>query len=298
MTRRAALASALAALALPAAASAETTTISIPGKYFVPSRATIVAGDSVTFRNIDFSTHDVRIAGGLFASGPLPRFSSWSQQVDQPGSYPYICTLHPFMSGQFDAVAATLAATPDGVIAGEQLELSGRAPAGTAHVAIEQSIAGGEWSAVGAGATPAPDGTFNATARAVESASYRARTASGAGQVVTPRVTAHVDVGIDVMRQRRHTSVRVHTTPVAHGFSATLEVYARWHFRWRPRRTVKLDSNGRASFRLPASQRSFARVALRRKRGGPALVHSGVVRLASGKPARDPDMIMPPGGGH
>jgi len=297
MRRRGALAAAIAALALPAAARADTTTIAIPGKYFDPPRSTVVAGDTVVFRNNDLVTHDVRIAGGLFDSGPLARFTSWSQPIDQPGSYPFICTLHAFMSGQLDAVAATLASAPDGVIAGESLELTGRAPAGTAHVAIEQSLAGGEWSAVGAGATPAADGTFTARAPAVEGASYRATTPGGAGQIVTPRVTARVDVHIDVVRTRRHASVHVHTTPTEPGFTATLEVYARWHFRWRPRRTVRLDSDGRASFRLPASRRSFVRVALRRKRGAPALVRSGVVRLATGRAARDPDASVRPGGG-
>jgi plastocyanin len=297
MMRRAVLLAALGGLALPAAASAETATVTIPGKYFDPPRSTIVAGDVVVFKNNDLTTHDVRIAGGLFDSGPLPRFTSWSQQIDQPGSYPFVCTLHAFMSGQLDAVAATLSAAPDGAIAGEPLRFSGRALAGTGHVGIEASVAGGEWSAVGEGATPAADGTFEATAPAVEGASYRVTTPGGPGQVVTPRVTARVDVDVDVMHTRRHTKVHVETTPATPGFVATLEVYARWHFRWRARRSMKLDSNGHASFRLPASQRSFARVALRRKRGGPALVHSGVVRLADGRHARDPDSIVPPGGG-
>ena len=67
---------------------------------------------------------------------------------------------------------------------------------------------------------------------------------------------------------------------------------------------MQLDSHGRASFRLPASRRSYARVALRRSARGPALVHSGVVKLWSGEAARDPDTIVPSlpgghgGGGH
>jgi plastocyanin len=301
VTGRVALLAALAALAAPAAASAETTTIGMPGKYFDPPRSTMVAGDEIVFRNDDLVTHDVRIAGGAFDSGPIGRFTSWSQRIDQPGGYPFACTLHAFMSGNLDVVAATVTAAPDGVIAGEPLTLSGRAPAGTARVGVERSVAGGEWTAAGAGATPAPDGTFEATAAAVEGASYRVTTPAGASPAVTPRVTARVDVELHVMRTRRHAVVHVQTQPAASGFTATLELYSRWRYRWRSQRSVKLGSHGGAKFRLPASNRALARVALSRKRRGPALVHSGVVKLRNGRHAADPESIAPPGqpgGGH
>jgi plastocyanin len=289
--RRAAILGALAALALPAAARAETTTITMPGKHFDPPRSTIVAGDLVVFRNTDLVTHDVRIGG--FDSGPLSRLATWSQRLDRPGGYPFICTLHAFMSGNLDVVAATLAAAPDGVLAGEPLTLTGRAPAGAARVGFERSVAGGPWTPVGAGATPAPDGTYRATVPAAEGASYRVTTAAGAGQVVTPRVTARVDVHLAVHHGRRHTTVHVHTMPAATGFVATLELYARHRYRWRSHHGVKLGSRGSAAFRLPASRRAYARVTLRRRRGGPALVHSDVVKLWNGRRARDPNTITP-----
>ena len=175
----------------------------MPGKFFDPRALTMVAGDVVAFRNSDLVVHDVRIAGGAFDSGPIGRFSSWSQQIDQPGGYPFVCTLHPFMSGNLDVLAATLAAAPDGVLAGEPLTLSGRAPAGTAQLGVEQSVSGGEWTAAG-GATPAPDGAFTTTVPAVEGASYRVTTPAGASPAVTPRVTARIDVHLAVERTRRH----------------------------------------------------------------------------------------------
>ena len=301
--RRAAVLATLALLALPAAATADTTTITMPGKYFDPARSTSVAGDLVLFKNSDLVTHDVRIAGGVFDSGPIARFTSWSQQIDQPGSYPFICTIHVFMSGNLDVLAATIAAAPDGVLAGEPLTLSGRAPAGTARLGVEQSVSGGEWSEVGA-AAPAPDGSYETSVPAVEGASYRVTTPAGPSPAVTPRVTARVDLHLDVHHGRRHTLVHVHTMPAATGFVATLERYARWHFRWRRGHTVALDSRGRATFRLPPRAGSFARVALRRSRRGPALVESGVVKLRTGMAAIDPDAIAPhpgeggAGGGH
>ena len=296
MTRRFGLLAALVALAAPASASAETTTVGMPGKYFDPPRSTLVSGDVVVFRNNDFVTHDVRIAGGLFDSGPMARFAAWSQQIDQPGAYPFVCSLHPFMSGNLDVVAATLVDAPDGVLAGEPVALTGRAPAGTTRVGVERSVAGGEWTAAGTGAMPAPDGTFTATTRAVEGASYRVTTPAGASAAVTPRVTARVEVGLHVMRTRRHAVVHVDTEPAAKGFVATLELYSPWRFRWRAQRHVALDERGGATFRLPATRRSFARVALRRNRRGPALVRSGIVKLRTGKPAADPETITPHGG--
>jgi plastocyanin len=302
VTRRALLPlAAVLALAAPGPAHAETATISMPGKYFDPPRTTVVAGDLVVFRNTDLVSHDVRFAGGLFDSGVMPRFSSWSQRFDQPGAYPFVCTLHPFMSGNLDVAAATLTAAPDGVLAGEPLTLSGRAPEGTGAVTLERSVGGGEWAATGVTAIPAGNGTFSARVPAAEGASYRVATPAGPSQVLTPRVTARIDVHVAVHRAHRRTTVDVHAMPAPRGLVATLELYSRWHYRWRPHRTATLDSDGAAAFRLPASRRTYARVALKRKQGGPALVRSGVVKLWNGRAARDPDDITPPaphGGGH
>jgi len=93
--------------------------------------------------------------------------------------------------------------------------------------------------------------------------------------------------------------VTLHTMPAAGGWRATLELYARWRYRWRPYKAVALGADGMAEFSVPPGRRTFARVALRRAKGGPVLAHSGVVRTRNGKPARDPDTIRPEhGGGH
>ena len=291
------LATAAAALAAPAAAGADDLEVRMPGKYFEPARVTSVAGDRITFRNSDLATHNVRIAGGVFDSGPILRFTSWTQAVDQPGEYPFVCTLHAFMSGNLSVVAATLAAAPDGVLAGEALTLSGRAPAGTAQVGVERSTPEGAWVAAGA-ATPAPDGTFAASTPAVEGASYRVTTPAGASPQVTPRVTARVELHVALRRGKRHATLQVHAMPAPPGMVATLELYARWRYRWRAHRTVELDPHGGASFRLPASLRTYARVSLRRHPRGPALVLSHVLRTSDGRTAPDPDMITPPASGH
>ena len=108
MRRAAIILAATAALAAPAAARADSETISMPGKFFDPARSTVVAGDVVTWKNADFATHDVRVGAGLYDSGPILRSGSWTQAFDRAGEYPFVCTLHAFMSGNLSVVAATI----------------------------------------------------------------------------------------------------------------------------------------------------------------------------------------------
>jgi plastocyanin len=300
MSRRIAIALVVAAALLgsPAVAGAEELEIKMPGKFFEPARMTAVAGDRVTFRNNDLVTHDVRIGGGLFDSGPIVRFTSWGQPFEQPGEYPFVCTLHAFMSGNLSVVPATLAAAPDGVLAGEQLTLSGRAPAGSACVDVERSTPDGGWVALDTAATPEGDGTFSVRTPAVEGASYRVTTAAGTSAPVTPHVTARVELHVALRRGERRSRLQVHAMPAPAGMVATLELYARWRYRWRVRRTVELGEHGGAMFRLRRGLRTYARVSLRRRARGPALVSSRALRTSDGRIATDPDTIAPPGGGH
>jgi plastocyanin len=279
----------------PAAAAAESLSVSMPGKYFEPARVTAVAGDAVTFRNSDLVTHDVRIGGGLLDSGPVARFGSWTAAAEQPGEYPFVCTLHAFMSGNLSVVAATLKASPDGVLAGQPVTLSGRTRAGTAQLGLERSTPQGGWVALPGEVAPAADGTFSVATEAVEGASYRVTTPAGPSPAVAPEVTARIDLHV-TLRGRR---LSVHAMPAPAGMAATLELYDRWRYRWRARRTVALDAHGGAAFRVPRRARTYARVTLRRRgaRRGPALVASRVLRTSDGRAARDPDTISPPGSG-
>jgi plastocyanin len=299
MSRRGliAVAAAGALLGTPAAAGANELEIKMPGKYFEPARLTAVAGDRVMFRNNDLVTHDVRIGGGLFDSGPITRFTSWEQPVEQPGEYPFICTLHAFMRGNLSVVPATLEAAPDGVLAGEPLTLSGRAPAGSRSVGVERSTPDGGWVALDDAATPAADGRFRVKTPAVEGASYRVTTAAGTTAPLTPHVTARVELHVALQRGKRRSTLQVHAMPAPADMVATLDLYARWRYRWRAVRKVELDRHGSAAFKLPRGLHTYARVSLRRSARGPALVSSHVLRTSDGRMAHDPDTIAPPGGG-
>ena len=77
--------------------------VAIPGKLFSPAQVTVAPGESVMWRNGDFAVHDVRGPG--FASPRMNRFGSFTQRFDTPGSYSYVCSLHPFMTGVVNVVA-------------------------------------------------------------------------------------------------------------------------------------------------------------------------------------------------
>jgi plastocyanin len=279
------------------AARAEDATIRMPGKFFDPARSTAVVGDRVSWRNVDLVAHDVRIPAVAFDSGPIARSGSWTETFDRPGEYPFICTLHAFMRGSLSVVAATLDARPDGVLAGEPLTLSGRAPAGSGALALERAAAGGAWTALDAPVVPDADGTFAVDTPAVEGAAYRIATPAGASPVVTPQVTAKVDLHVTLRRGHHRRALEVHAMPAPPGMVATLELYARWRYRWRDVETARLGRDGmtRLRFRLPHGEDTYARVSLRRRARGPALVHSRVVRTSDGRTGQDPDaMPMPP----
>jgi hypothetical protein len=77
--------------------------VTIPAKLFSPTQVTVAAGNSVTWRNTDFVTHDVRGPG--FASPPILRFGAFTQRFDAPGTFTYVCSLHPFMTGTVNVTA-------------------------------------------------------------------------------------------------------------------------------------------------------------------------------------------------
>jgi len=300
MNRPALLAAAAAAACLlPAApAAAEQTIVLMPGKYFEPARPEIVVGDDILFRNTDLVTHLVRIPAGPFDSGPMGRQVAWDQRFDTAGSFPFVCTLHPFMSGAADVVNATIASSPTRPVAGEPLVVAGRVPAGTPQVQLLRTDAAGTTEEV-ASSAPDPDGEYSITTPAVEGATYAVRTPRGDSPTIAPEVTARLAVHVVVRHQGRKLRIEAHSEPPAAGMIATLQTYDRWRYRWRARETHVLTARGKARFTLPGSARTHARVVLRRAKGERPFVSSAVVRTRDGRPAGDPSLIRPDyGAGH
>ncbi|MDB3956344.1 HYR domain-containing protein [Candidatus Nitrosopelagicus sp.] len=92
----------------------QTTTIqyaqgsSMPGcepNCFIPSQASAAVGDTVTFVNSDMAPHTTTSGTpsgegyGIWDSGIMTSGSSYSVTLNNSGTYPYFCMVHPWMTG-------------------------------------------------------------------------------------------------------------------------------------------------------------------------------------------------------
>lgn len=107
----AALVVGLAPGAASSPARAATHVVEIVDFAYAPATLTIQAGDTVTWTNLDADAHTATATGGAFDSGLLDEGDSYSFTFAQPGTYDYLCTPHPFMTGRIVVVAAA-APTP------------------------------------------------------------------------------------------------------------------------------------------------------------------------------------------
>jgi plastocyanin len=85
-----------------APASSEPKQISIDNFKYVPDTLTVPAGTKVTWTNHDDMPHTVTSAGKpkALASEALDTDDQFSHVFAEPGTYNYLCTIHPKMSGQ------------------------------------------------------------------------------------------------------------------------------------------------------------------------------------------------------
>ena len=105
---------ALATLTLVAAGGARagtSHTIDIANFAFSPQNLSIQVGDTVTWTNLDAVQHTATSTSGAFDSGPLDQNETYSITFTQAGTYDYLCTPHPSMTGQI-VVQGAPAATP------------------------------------------------------------------------------------------------------------------------------------------------------------------------------------------
>jgi plastocyanin len=97
---------ALAAAALIAAEvrfqpanAAEPNTIEMKNFHFAPVTLNIPVGTTVTWKNLDEEPHTVASDSGVFRSGGLEENDTFGFKFDKPGTYRFICSIHPNMMG-------------------------------------------------------------------------------------------------------------------------------------------------------------------------------------------------------
>jgi LPXTG-motif cell wall-anchored protein len=66
---------------------------------FSPAAITIHVGDTITWTNAGPTDHTATASDHSFDTGLLHKGQSGSHTFTQAGTFPYICTLHPFMHG-------------------------------------------------------------------------------------------------------------------------------------------------------------------------------------------------------
>jgi plastocyanin len=90
-----------ACVPLPASAeqAADGTIVMAKDFMFAPTALTVKAGSTVTWTNTDDEPHTVVSDSGLFRSGALDTNESFKFRFDKPGTYRYVCSIHPRMVG-------------------------------------------------------------------------------------------------------------------------------------------------------------------------------------------------------
>jgi plastocyanin len=73
--------------------------VSAKGFMFTPASLTVKAGTTVTWVNLDDEPHTVFSDSGLFRSSALDTQEHFSFKFEKPGTYHYLCTIHPRMLG-------------------------------------------------------------------------------------------------------------------------------------------------------------------------------------------------------
>src|SRR5256885_11484661 len=76
------------------------TTITIQNFAYRPATITVKAGSTITVKNQDSATHTVTADNNAFDTGNISGGATKTMTAPStPGSFPYHCTIHPFMHG-------------------------------------------------------------------------------------------------------------------------------------------------------------------------------------------------------
>ena len=101
-----------AAATTPPATGGESTapravTVTIGDRVFLPGTTTLAAGGTVTFENDDGDEHTATSAGGgPIDSGTLGQGEAYQVTLPEPGTFAFLCLIHPDMRGTIEVVAA------------------------------------------------------------------------------------------------------------------------------------------------------------------------------------------------
>lgn len=79
---------------------AENHTVKIVTMRFEPAELVVERGSRIIWINDDLFPHTVTAMDDVFDSGSIAASASWTYVPTQPGTYDYVCGLHPTMKGR------------------------------------------------------------------------------------------------------------------------------------------------------------------------------------------------------
>jgi plastocyanin len=74
-------------------------TVVIKSFMFAPTMLTVPVGTTVTWQNLDGEPHTAVSIDGQFRSPALDENDKFSFKFDKPGTYKFLCSIHPQMRG-------------------------------------------------------------------------------------------------------------------------------------------------------------------------------------------------------
>lgn len=248
--------SALAAPAsMPMSSHPPDQTVTIPGRSYDPAQLIAVSRQTISWHNLDSTSHTVTADNSSFDSGPIPPGGSFSWTATSPGSYAYHCSIHHFMHGEIDVYELALAGPAHPVATGSSFRLRGLAQtAGTEVQLVNQNT-----GATIATAISSTDGSFTFTLTADTPALYRAT----AGMAVSPPYTLNL-AARPTLTLENHAGDRYRlsatTAPPQPGAVAALQHYVPELFAWRTLQEQRLDAHSHATFALQSRHGTYLRL--------------------------------------
>jgi plastocyanin len=83
----------------PGSSSSVAATVTVNNFAFTPPTVTVPVGGSVEWKFIDVIQHTATAVDNSFDSGPMSNGQVFVHAFPKAGTYPYRCTIHPFMTG-------------------------------------------------------------------------------------------------------------------------------------------------------------------------------------------------------
>jgi plastocyanin len=267
--------------------------VAIPGRYFAPVEAQVLAGQTVTWRNGDHAVHDIHADDGSFESGRLAPGGAFAHTFETVGRFHYVCRIHREMRGviRVSALAITGPAAP--VRAGQAASISVLASADTPSVTLERLEPSGPPTVVGV-AAPDPGGNLSFSVPTDRPGLYRARAGELTSRVVAVRVAPAIT--FTSSRHGRVVRVRATVSPAQAGATVILAEYVRERFAYQPLRSARLDARSGIAWTLRTKRRLRLRVELTEPVDGFSVAASApaVVRRFGdrGRPRPGPDPVL------